>query len=241
MSHNLLPSAGLRWWTESELKYRDHVVDTLNEWIRTSLLNINRAWTFHRIEAPMIIPHSMIAPGYTDDDLWTLNARIGEEGAAMRPETTSGSYAQARSMLAQNKKLLPMSVWQVGKSFRRETNDGASASKLRFYEFSQAEWQCLYSSNTMADYRAAVLNDLRHCLSNLCSAEARIVPSDRLPDYSEKTDDVEVDRLVDGKTRWTEVASISTRKDFSEDIRVLEIAVGADRVVDIAKENGMIR
>ncbi len=240
MSHNILPVAGLRWWTEEELEMRDMAVKNIGRTINNALTRINRAWTFRRIEAPMLIPRSMVSPEYKPDDIWMLNAKIGDEEATMRPETTEGTYREARRLMTQSKKILPMCLWQVGKSYRRETNDGASASKLRFYEFTQAEWQCLYSVGTMADYRAAVLPELKNTIGWLCNAEARIVPSDRLPAYSERTDDIEVDRFLGEKTTWTEVASISTRTDFSDDIRVLEIAVGIDRIVDIAGETGVI-
>ena len=230
MSFALLPSAGLRWWSENELAHRELSVTTLARTIRDNLLRVNKAWEIVRTEAPMIIPAQMVAPGYTDDDLWSLKAEILGQGSIMRPETTSGSYAVARHLLTSHQKIrLPLCVWQVGKSFRRETNDGASASKLRFFEFTQAEWQCLYSVNTGADYRAALLPVLEKTLGWLTNRETRIVDSDRLPAYSEKTQDVEVLR----GDRWTEVASISTRTDFNEDTRVLEIAVGIDRVVDI--------
>jgi hypothetical protein len=52
----------------------------------------------------------------------------------------------------------------------------------------------------------------------------RIVDSDRLPDYSESTKDVE--HVESGM----ELCSISKRKDF-EGAKVLEVAVGTDRVV----------
>jgi glycyl-tRNA synthetase len=117
----------------------------------------------------------------------------------------------------------------VGKSYRREKSDGANAAKLRFFEFTQAEWQCIYGLNTMADYRAVIMPALLDKISWLTDRETRIVPSDRLPGYSLRTDDIE----VDFNGRWTEVASISTRTDF-EGAQVLEIAIGIDRVVDVA-------
>jgi glycyl-tRNA synthetase len=68
----------------------------------------------------------------------------------------------------------------------------------------------------------------------------RIVPSDRLPAYSEITMDVE----VDNGDKWMEVASISRRTDFPGtvsltgksgtrqlEVKVLEIAIGLDRCV----------
>ena len=76
-------------------------------------------------------------------------------------------------------------------------------------------------------------DELAHCTGGI---DARIVPSDRLPDYSERTDDVE----LMWKKSFTEVCSVSTRTDFSLDsqnidYRVLEIAVGMDRLVCMAQ------
>lgn len=241
MSYSLLDqTAQLRWWSESEIEYREDAVRHLHRTIRGALLSINRAWTFHRTEGPMLVPRSMVAPGYTDDDLWTVKAKIAEQDATMRPETTASSYMAALALLGHGSekdrmKKLPLCVWQVGKSYRRESSDGANAAKLRFFEFTQAEWQCIYGLNTMADYREVVVPEVSRKLGWLCRKnpeDVRVVPSDRLPGYSERTDDVEVLRK-DG--RWTEVCSISTRMDF-EGAKVLEVAVGMDRVVDIAGE-----
>ncbi len=63
-----------------------------------------------------------------------------------------------------------------------------------------------------------------------------MVPSDGLPGYSTQTDHIEV--YFNG--RWTEIASVSSRTDF-EGAKVLEIAVGADRVVDVASERAVKR
>ena len=241
MSHAILDqTAQLRWWTQEEIEYRDDVVRHLSRAIETALKGINRAWRFERVEGPMLVPRSMVKEGYTDDDLWTVKAEIAGEAATMRPETTASSYMAARRIIGsgsekEQSKRLPLCVWQVGKSYRREASDGANAAKLRFFEFTQAEWQCIYGLNTMADYREAMMPSLAAKLGWLCGKspeDVRIVPSDRLPGYSERTDDVEILRETG---RWTEVCSISTRTDF-EGARVLEIAVGIDRVIDIAAE-----
>jgi glycyl-tRNA synthetase len=235
MSYSLLDeTAQLRWWTEDELEFRDVAVKTLHRTIQTTLRDINKAWVFQRTEGPMLVPRHMVAPGYTDDDLWTVKADIASQDATMRPETTSSSYMAARHIIGtgsekDQQKKLPLCVWQVGKSYRREKSDGANAAKLRFFEFTQAEWQCIYGLNTMADYRAVIMPALLDKISWLTDRETRIVPSDRLPGYSLRTDDIE----VDFNGRWTEVASISTRTDF-EGAQVLEIAIGIDRVVDVA-------
>ncbi len=244
MSKALLDqTAQLRWWSQEEIEYREDALRHLSRTIQSALVGINRAWRFERVEGPMLVPMDMVAPGYTDDDLWTVKADIAGGAATMRPETTASSYMAARHILGSGSekdraKKLPLCVWQVGKSYRREASDGANAAKLRFFEFTQAEWQCIYGLNTMADYREVVMPALSAKLGWLCGKspdQVRIVPSDRLPGYSERTDDVEILR---DSGRWTEVCSVSTRTDF-EGARVLEVAVGLDRVVDIAAETGL--
>lgn len=233
MSIALWGHGGLRFWNEQELDYREWATKHLNSLIRNTLTNVNRAWSFHRVESPMLVPGFTISPSYDSNDIWAVEAEIMGSNAALRPETTAGSYQAAEALLRDYR--MPIAVWQVGKSYRRETNDGASASKLRFNEFTQAEWQCIYAASTKADYRAAIENMLKESLRWLCNAEeSRIVDSDRLPSYSTLTRDVEV-RRADG--RWVEVCSISTRTDFlDKEALVLEIAVGMDRVVEIAHE-----
>lgn len=70
----------------------------------------------------------------------------------------------------------------------------------------------------------------------LLSLPTRIVLSDRLPDYSLKTIDIEVFNA----DKWMEVCSVSLRKDFPikpiirnkpTDCYVLEIALGVDRLI----------
>jgi glycyl-tRNA synthetase len=244
MSHAILDqTAQLRWWTQEEIEYREDALRHLSRTIQSALLGINKAWRFERVEGPMLVPRTMVKEGYTDDDLWTVKAEIAGAPATMRPETTASSYMAARRLIGsgsekEQAKKLPLCVWQVGKSYRRESSDGANAAKLRFFEFTQAEWQCIYGLNTMADYREAVMPSLSAKLGWLCGKspeQVRIVPSDRLPGYSERTDDVEIQQA---SGRWTEVCSVSTRTDF-EGARVLEVAVGLDRVVDIAAETGL--
>lgn len=235
MSYPLLDDTHqLRWWTEDELRFRDVVVAQMSRTIQRVLLDVNKAWVFHRTEGPTLVPRHMVAPGYTSEDLWMIDSALAGGSAAMRPETTSSSYMAASHIIGSGsekdrQRKLPLCVWQVGKSYRRESSDGANAAKLRFFEFTQAEWQCIYGLNTMADYRSVILPALLDKAAWLTDKPTRIVPSDRLPGYSTQTDDIEV--LYND--RWTEIASISSRTDF-ESAKVLEIAVGIDRVVDIA-------
>lgn len=253
MSKALLPSAGLRWWSETELAHREIAVQSLHRVISHTLRGVNSAWSFRRTEAPMLIPQSMISPAYDGDDVFFLQRQMMGDSMVLRPETTEGSYMRARALLdSHGPKSLPLCLWQMGKSFRVEASDGASASRLRYNEFTQAEWQCIYREDTKADYRAAVLPELEKTLGWLTGCPTRVVPSDRLPGYSRQTDDVEILRPVRETQlagtqfeNWTEMCSVSTRTDFSSDkvphpLLVLEIAVGMDRVVEVAGESGVI-
>ncbi len=107
---------------------------------------------------------------------------------------------------------------------------------MRLKEFYQQEFQCLFTSDTKNDYHAAVLQPLCEMVAKYVCLPTRIVDSDRLPDYSIKTSDIE----VDNGDKWMEVASISLRKDFTtpakfsngdKSILVLEVAIGLDRCV----------
>lgn len=217
----------LRVWDEHELAHRELATQKITETVRTTLSTLNRAWTFRRIEAPALMPRDLLSPEYTDDDLWVTKVTHDEREMVMRAETTASTYDFVRRAYPQKALRLPACFWQASKSYRREKH--AVASRLRFFEFTQLEMQCLFSRETKADYRAAVMPALEKTLSWLCDAEARVIPSDRLPSYSESTLDVEV-RHHD---KWREVASVSLRTDFAPEVMNLEVAVGLDRVVDI--------
>ncbi len=230
MSIPLYPVGGLRFWSAAEIAHRDLSIDRLDSIVSAWLRSINPGWSFERCEGPTLTPRNHLSPAYDGDDIWLLQAKLGEDEAALRPETTPSSYAYARHLL-KNGRRMPLCVWQAGKSYRRETSDGASPSKLRFNEFWQQEFQCIYSTGTKADYRAVVLPHVADTLGWLARGEHRIVESDRLPSYSESTMDVEIH--CPSRDRWFEVASVSIRKDFADDARVLEIAVGLDRIVEL--------
>lgn len=220
--------AQLRVWTESEIAHRDRAVSAISETVKAALAALNPAWRFSRIEAPALSPRDLLSPEYSDDDLWVTPVRHADREMVLRAETTASSYDWVRSMHNRaNPFRPPFCVWQVGKSYRREQQ--SVASRLRFFEFTQMEMQCLYRADTKADYRAAVMPQLERRLAWLCSSESRVVPSERLPSYALSTLDVEVMHL--GK--WREVASVSIRNDFAPDILNLEVAVGMDRVVEV--------
>ena len=197
--------------------------------LRNALVGINGAWQFERVEGPTLTPQEHVNPEYDETDLFMLQAKIAGRSASMRAETTASSYAYARHLLRSGARKMPLCVWQAGKSYRREQNDGARASTLRFNEFWQCEFQCIYRTDTKADYASGAIPAVQYAIAALVGGETRVVPSDRLPGYSTQTDDIE----CMWRGAWKEMASVSRRTDF-EGASVLEIAVGLDRLVMVA-------
>lgn len=226
MSEALYKIGGLRFWEENEILLREHTVQRIVLTLRNALQELNSAWVFKRIEGSLITPLEYINQTYDETDVFYLK----KEGLGLRPETTISSYLYAKKLLLEGKAKPPLCVWQHGKSFRVESNDGARASELRFNEFYQLEFQCLFKDNTKADYSVVAIPAIKNVITQITGKETRIVDSDRLPSYSTKTVDIEV--FWDNK--WKEVCSISFRKDFLiENYRVLEIAIGTDRLISI--------
>lgn len=220
---------GLIFWTEREIAARKMIESHLYQTVRDSLKEMNRAWELFQIEAPLLTPATFVNPNYSAADMFategTQVSATGEEVALIaRPETTMGSYAYAKYLLNPHhatKVRMPLVVWQHGKSFRREQDQPTKFMRLK--EFYQLEFQCIYSPTTAMDYSEKLVPAVAKALQQLVG-EVRVEPSDRLPDYAEWTKDVV--RVENGM----ELCSISMRKDF-EGAKVLEVAVGSDRVV----------
>jgi glycyl-tRNA synthetase len=221
----------LRFYDEAEIELREMITTRIANNVKRTLMNVNPAWKFYRVEGPLLTPRNFVSSSYDEDDIFVTQVEKASAKLVLRPETTVSSYMFARKKYAGNK--LPMCVWQVGKSFRVEKSDGATAAKLRFNEFYQLEFQCIYSVGTKADYRKYLMDAVTNDISMfLHGSVVRLVESDRLPAYSESTLDIE----VPFKDDWKEIASCSIRTDFSEDTRVAEIAIGLDRLVEIYNE-----
>ena len=220
---------GLIFWTEEEINARKLVESRLVWVLKNRLKQMNRAWEFFQVEAPILTPWAYINKNYTDADLFATNGTAkdsagNDSNLIARPETTMGSYEYAKHLLNPHnaeKVRMPLVVWQHGKSFRREQDQPTKFMRLK--EFHQLEFQCIYSPSTGADYYTPLIADTASVLSRLVG-ECRVVPSDRLPDYSEMTMDIE--HVESGM----ELVSCSKRRDF-EGAKVIEIAVGTDRVV----------
>lgn len=227
MSHALYDIESLRFYEEDEIEMRELMTTRFASVTKQTLQSINPAFKTKRIEGPMLTPRNYVSDSYSEDDIFVTQIQKANASLVLRPETTVSSYEAARKLYSREK--LPLCVWQIGKSFRVEKSDGATAAKLRFNEFYQLEFQCIYSLGTKADYRKALIESLSKEISRFLQLECRTIESDRLPSYSESTLDIEVPY----HNEWKEVASCSIRKDFSEDTRVCEIALGMDRLVEI--------
>lgn len=225
MSVQIYNAGGLRFWSENEIELREAFQARISGVIARELTVLNPAFRTYRIEGPIITPRDLMA-AYDDSDVFTLPWQKADMQWALRAETTASTYAAMRKMGK-----LPLCVWQAGKSFRKEENDGASAAKLRFNEFWQLEFQIAYRADTKADYRAALIPLAATEISRFTRLPTRVVESDRLPSYSQSTLDIEV-AWPHGK--WKEIASCSIRTDFGPDVLVAEIAIGLCRVAEIA-------
>lgn len=244
---------GLIFWNETEIHLRNYLSEIFARQLETILVKQNQAWRFVRTEAPLLTPRRLLNPNYTSEDVYhqtedpkrnlaggTLSITPkGTEPLTLRPETTPGSYVVACHLLNTHSGFKPpLCVWQTGKSFRRE--DEQPTKHMRLKEFYQQEFQCIYAADTKNDYLEAIKYQVLYMIGHAVRRPSRLVPSDRLPDYSELTLDVEVDT----GEKWLEVCSISRRTDFPQklsfqgkkglvekDALVLEVAIGLDRCV----------
>jgi glycyl-tRNA synthetase len=228
---------GLPFFSKEEIMTRKYFQDILEFNIQKILKKENNAWDFTQIEGAILTPSDKINANYTSEDVWFQESKT-EDKLVLRPETTPSSYEYAKLMMEHQELKPPFVIWQVGKSFRREIDQ--PSKHCRFKEFYQQEFQCFYTSDTKNDYQEAVLEPLRKLVERMVGFPARIVESDRLPSYSKKTMDIE----VNNNDKWMEVCSISVRKDFDKkvmfqvkkktlekELLVLEIAFGLDRLV----------
>jgi glycyl-tRNA synthetase len=216
---------------------RERLIPFFAEEISAFLSGQNKAWQIERTEGPTMMPFALVNPNYDPEDVWLY---AGDDMLVSRPETTASTYAWMVEQLTNHSGLqFPYACWQVGKSFRRESDHVLSHMRLK--EFYQMEFQCAYNAETANDYQEKALEPIRKMLALATRLPTRIVESDRLPSYSLRTMDVE----VDVGARWMEVCSISKRTDFpiknrfqnkkkewmETDVLVLEIAIGMDRII----------
>lgn len=237
--HNLYGVNGLIFFDEKFIRLRNFFCDHFAKEMHHILITMNPAWRMVQMEAPLLMPRSAVNPNYTDADIYAQQTLGSEEHLTLRPETTPGSYAYACHLMSSHSGVKPpFVVWQVGKSFRREQDQVTKHMRLK--EFYQQEFQCIYTADSANDYYENALEEVLKMFQDIMPLPCRLVESDRLPSYSLKTMDVE----VDNGDKWMEVCSISKRTDFPQkaifqtksgvvqkDIYVLEVAIGLDRCV----------
>lgn len=217
--HNLTNVNGLLSLSQNELIDQAYIKQSVIYNIQRILLKENRGWLFEEIEGTSLIPDNLISDAYTSDDYFKVT-----DDLSLKPETTALSYLHAKELLHHSLKA-PLCVYQASKSFRKEQDQANKHMRLK--EFKQLEFQCIYSKTTKNDYQMSVINDIALFVKNLLKLNTRLVYSDRLPSYSEKTIDIE----VFNNEKWMEICSISKRNDFDENHLVLEIAFGLDRLL----------
>lgn len=225
---------GLPFFTADWIRDRGYVLGVVHDIVSVNLYGKNGAWRIHRIEAPSLIPTGYVSSEYDNKDVF----RIWDENVApltLRPETTASSYEYARYLLEHQEAKPPLCIWQASKSYRRE-NDQVSAN-VRLKEFYQQEFQCIVTEDTKMDYQE-LAQPIATEVAHLLGVETRVVESDRVPSYSQRTVDIEA------KTphKWLEVCSISKRTDVpfawampntqtEKPLVNYEFAFGLDRLV----------
>lgn len=221
---------GLPFFNAEWIRDRRYAERVIADAMQDALRSANLAWQFEQIEAPCLIPAELVSKEYGSDDLFIL------PGWILKPETTASSYAYLAHQFEYADHLglaPPYCLWQTSKSFRRE-NDQV-AKNVRLKEFYQQEFQCIVTDGTKMDYQNpedAPMAIIQTTVERLTGLPTRIVPSDRLPSYSDKTLDIEVQT----QHKWLEVCSISKRHDVpftwrDKNLINYEFAFGLDRIV----------
>lgn len=218
----IYPENGLPFYDDNFIRWREHIVNVVSCVFQQRMREQNRAWLFHRVEAPCLVPTIYVNSGYADEAFHV-------DDLVLKPETTGSSYEYARYLIEHQLATPPLCVWQHSKSFRRE-NEQVTAN-VRLKEFYQLEFQCIVTEDTKNNYQETMLQHIADLVKALLGLDVRVIESDRLPHYSKKTMDIEV------KTphKWLEVMSCSLRNDvpFEWEGRKLinyEFAFGSDRL-----------
>lgn len=245
MSEGLYEMTGLRFWREGEILQREQFTARLAQTVASVLQDVNQSWRIERVEAPLIMDRAHFAGEYTDAEVFPVLSDFANKRWALRAETTHGTYTFAQKMIEAGMAKVPLCLWQAGQSFRKEATDGARPGTLRFNQFWQQEFQCLYRGDTLSEDMLIEALRQRLCLviSDLVGTETRLVESDRIPGYATETMDIEA--LWKGE--WKEVASTSRRIDFpitpaypgtspKTTVKVFEVAIGLDRLVAICNQ-----
>lgn len=207
-------------WRQREIAERDSLINLCYESIREAWIDMNKAVQFERVETPILTPIHLLQ-GHVDAGFPLIDTNaFTKSQTVLRPETTIGCITAFHSIFPNKNQMLknmPFCVWQVGKSFREETNpETMRASKLRLREFYQMEFQLFTSATTKADYLTSALTQLTNRFGGI------IIEATELPHYSRRTLDWEMDGL--------ELAGCSERTDWEPGI-IYEVSIGLDRLL----------
>ena len=222
---NLYNKNGLLFWSEEEINTRNYFASYIKQELNLFLKTINKAFEFIQCEATILTNDELLNKNYTDEDVWRV-----ADWMTLRPETTMGSYEYAKYLMNSHndrKVNTPLVVWQHWKSFRQEQD--LVSKNMRLKEFYQLEFQIIYQKPTDNDhYYEKIIPFINSLLWKLLGKKTYIIESDRLPDYSNKTMDIQM--------QWNdmEICSISQRKDFiygDKEYIVTEVAIWTDRLL----------
>ncbi len=229
-------------WEEREIHLRDHMIDFFSQEVGRLLKSVNPAWDVRRVEAPTLMPRSLVSSAYSNTDIWVQEQlSAGDAGLVLRPETTPSTYAYMQHILGNHSKIrLPLCVWQAGRSYRREQEQPTKHMRLK--EFWQLEFQCAFTADSGNDYHAACLEPVRRMIASLIHLPTRVVPSDPAAGLfrgddgyrsrqwrqvgwrSARSHAAKTFRSATGRSRRME-------RPVDHDVLVLEIAIGLDRCV----------
>jgi len=205
-------------WTESEIVQRDALINKIYQILRQTWVEMNRAVQFYRVETPIITPDKFLN-GHVSEGFPMLKCERGY----LRPEIAGGcfnAFFELFPNVGQRKKILPVVIWQAGKSFREELNpDTMRASKLRLIEFWQLEFELICSVDSQAPYMQAGIAAIVAAFKTGIAETAA-----ELPHYSVNT----IDWIIDG----LEVAGCSVRTDL-DGYLVHEVSIGLDRLLAV--------
>jgi len=214
---------GLVVYDRKDLLNRRYFFDYISSQMEEKIKQMNKSFKFFQIESSSLIPNELINSEYTEDKYFKIDKEF-----SLKPETTPASYDYAKEVFT-GEALPPICVYQLSKSFRRE--DDKTHRHMRLKEFYQLEFQCIYSATTADDYHSKMVESTKEILSYLFpERKLQVIPSDRIPHYSESTIDIE----MWDEDRWMEVCSISLRNDFPivniqsmgrKEMKVVEIAI----------------
>lgn len=218
-------------WNEFEITRRESLIKEIPILLLKTWREINSAVKIERCETPILTPAKYLQ-SHIDNEFNLITTDKSE--LFLRPETTAGTFEimeQKFPNKEQIQKQLPFCLWQVGCSFRDETNsETMRATKLRLKQFYQIEFQLFASQGSKAPYLEEALKALIKQYGGFAMAP------DSLPHYSEKTIDWGFGENGGFGENNLEVAGLSVRKDWPHGM-VFEVAIGLDRLVALQTQN----